>query len=247
MYIRALKTSHIQPFESLHPVLEGALETLREGSILCITSKILSLSQGRVIPLNTLNENVLVRREADLLLVGGKNAYGLELTIKNNLLMPNGGVDGSNGSGHYVLYPENIQQVAAELWEHVRQRYQVKNLGVLITDSKTSPLRRGVTGIALGWCGFAPLYSYKGKSDLDGRLLHSTWINVVDGLAAAAVLLMGEGDEQTPLALIHEAPKITFVDRPPTEEEVRQLSVPMEEDLYAPLLRQGVWENPKDL
>jgi F420-0:gamma-glutamyl ligase len=60
-------------------------------------------------------------------------------------------------------------------------------------------------------------------------------VNVLDALAAAAVFVMGEGAEQTPCALIKEAPKITFSDCPPTEEEVAAFTIPIEEDLYGPL------------
>ncbi|XVN42215.1 MAG: hypothetical protein RCG15_05995 [Candidatus Rickettsia vulgarisii] len=54
---------------------------------------------------------------------------------------------------------------------------------------------------------------------------------------------MGEGNEQTPLAIIKNAPKISFLDRPPTKEEEQTILISMEEDLYGPLLRSTVWRN----
>src|SRR6266508_2193439 len=69
-----------------------------------------------------------------------------------------------------------------------------------ITDSKTAPLRVGVTGVTLAYSGFQALNDYVGTKDLFGRAWRMIKVNVVDALATAAVLVMGEGSEQTPLA-----------------------------------------------
>ncbi|MGL9689309.1 MAG: coenzyme F420-0:L-glutamate ligase [Wolbachia sp.] len=61
----------------------------------------------------------------------------------------------------------------------------IKHLGILITDSNIAPMRLGVTGIALGWCGFEPFYSYVSKPDLYSRPLQVTQINLLDTLAAS--------------------------------------------------------------
>jgi putative folate metabolism gamma-glutamate ligase len=241
MHIQALKTHRISLLESLEALLDQYIPVLREGAVVCLTSKIVSLSQGRVVPTHAMSKQALVVQEADLILQGSESPYGIDLTLKDNILIPDAGIDASNGAGHYILYPKDVQHVAALLWMHLRQRHGITRLGVLITDSKTSPLRRGVTGLALGWCGFEPLYSYVGWPDLDGRPLQSTQINVLDALATGGVLVMGEGDEQTPLALIQDAPKVTFVDRPPTAQEALEVVVAMEEDLYAPLFMRGEW------
>jgi F420-0:gamma-glutamyl ligase len=66
-------------------------------------------------------------------------------------------------------------------------------------------------------------------------------MNILDALATTAVFAMGEGTEQTPFAVITNAPKINFVDRPPTAEEIKNVAIPIEEDLYAPLLLAAKW------
>ena len=75
-----------------------------------------------------------------------------------------------------------------------------KNFGVLITDSHTTPLRRGVTGIALSYWGFSGVQNKVGTPDLFGRTLKMTHVNLADAFAAAAVLVMGESNESTPVA-----------------------------------------------
>ena len=112
-----------------------------------------------------------------------------------------------------------------------------KEIGVLITDSRTTPLRRGVIGAGLGWCGFKPLYNYIGKPDCFKVPLAVTQVNLIDSLSASAVLCMGEGDEQTPFALIRNAPKVEFEPSPPQREDVEFFYVKAEEDLYGPLFK----------
>lgn len=68
-------------------------------------------------------------------------------------------------------------------------------MGMIITDSKTTLLRCGVTGAVVAHSGFAALNDYRGKSDIFGRKFKMTQVNIVDGLAVAAVLQIGEGKE----------------------------------------------------
>ena len=68
------------------------------------------------------------------------------------------------------------------------------------------PLRVGTIGKPLAFSGFNPIKSYVGRKDLFGRKSRLTQSNVVDSLAAGAVLMMGEGNEQIPLAIIKKAP-----------------------------------------
>jgi len=242
MKVSAVKTHPIAVGESLNMILDQYLTSLAEGTIVAITSKIISLCQGRVVPKSAVdNKFELVKREADAHLKEQDNLYGAYLTIKHNVLIPSAGIDESNGDGMYILYPHNSQQVAAEVWRYLRQKHHLNHLGVIITDSHTMPLRKGVTGIALGWCGFEPLYSYVGKPDLFDHPLRVTYINIIDALATSAVFIMGEGAEQTPIALIENTPKVQFVSRSPTQEEEHMTHIPLEEDIYAPLLRSVDW------
>ena len=244
MQVTAYKTHKIQPNESLFGILDHYLPCLQPKSIVVITSKIISLCQNRLVRKEAVeNKFQLIQKEADLYLEGDYiDKYGICLTIKNEILIPTAGIDESNGNGYYILYPQNLQETAFEIWLHLRKKINDQEVGVLITDSHTTPLRRGVTGIALGWCGFEPLFSYVGKPDIFGSLLRVTSMNLLDSLAASAVFVMGEGEEQTPLAVIQQAPKITFQDRPPTAEEIRSVTILPSEDLYAPLLTSVNWK-----
>ena len=241
MRIEAIRTHRVEPGESLEAIFDRYLEAISEKTILVITSKIISLCQGRILSKASISKEALIRQEADAVIQAPESPYGITLTLKNNALIPSAGIDESNGNGVYILYPEQIQKTTAALWTYLRKSHAIEHLGIIITDSHTTPLRRGVTGIALGWCGFSPLYSYVGKPDLYGNPLRVTQINLLDGLASAAVVVMGEGNEQTPLAMIHNAPKVSFLSQPPSPEEEESITISLEEDLYAPLLKGVRW------
>ena len=57
----------------------------------------------------------------------------------------------------------------------------------------------------MGVSGMKPLLDLRGKSDLYGKVLHSTITSPADALAAAAVSMMGEADESTPVVVIRGA------------------------------------------
>ena len=65
--------------------------------------------------------------------------------------------------------------------------------------------------------------------------------NVVQSIAAAAALEMGEGAERTPAALVEGIGRIVFQDREPTAAELAALRITLEDDAYAPILRAAPW------
>lgn len=143
MKIFSIKTHKIKPFkQNLWAVLDRHLTRFKEGSILVVTSKIVSICEGRVIKLGTIDKKELIKREAEYFLPPEKNKYNITLTIKSGLLIPTAGIDESNGAGYYVLWPENPQKTANEVRRYLRQRFSVKKVGAIITDSKTTPSRK---------------------------------------------------------------------------------------------------------
>lgn len=246
MQICAIKTEKITPGTiGLFDVLDKYLSSLEENSILAITSKIVSICGGRVFPIKGSNKDELVREEADLYLPKEENKYGIYLTVKNNLLVPTAGIDESNGAGYYILWPRDPQKTANEIRKYLTRRFNLKKVGVIITDSKTTPLRWGTSGVAIAHSGFRALKNYIGTKDLFGRKLKMTKASIIDGLAAAAVFEMGEGREQTPLAVISDIPRVEFVSRNPTSQELKDLEINIEDDLYGSILKRAPWKKSR--
>ena len=202
-----------------------------ENSILVVTSKIVSLAEGRRVPVSSISKEDLIKQEADHYL--GYLGYGCHLTIKEGLLIPSAGIDESNSDGaFYILFPKNPEESAQKLCTFIKETFRLKNFGIIISDSHTSPLRRGVTGIALSWWGFRAVKNIVGKEDLFGRQIKMTQVNYADALASSAVLTMGEADESCPLALL-SCEGIEFEDK----SAASTLKIEIEDDLYYPLLK----------
>ncbi|KKQ62216.1 MAG: hypothetical protein US81_C0001G0007 [Parcubacteria group bacterium GW2011_GWE2_38_18] len=242
MNVQSIKTHKIQPSSDLLKIIEKYLPELKERSIIVITSKIVSICEGRVVKKTEVNKDELIIQEAQYYLPRASNLYNIMLTITNNMLIPTAGVDESNGLDQYILWPSNAQQTANRIRSWLVKRYGLKEVGVLITDSKTTPLRLGTTGIALAHSGFKSINNYIGKKDIYGVKLKMTQANIADGLAAAAVLVMGEGDEQTPMTIIEKLPFIRFQDRNPTSKELKNILINKDSDIYSKIINGVKWK-----
>lgn len=245
MKVHAISTPVVHPGDDLFSLLKNAITELPERSVVAVTSKIASLAEGRVVPMTGEDKSVkhaLVRQEAEKYTEPTSSKYDLMLTITQGQMAVNAGIDESNADGMYVLWPEDPQKTTNQIWEFLRSEYGVKELGVILTDSRTQPLYWGVIGTALAHCGFKALNPLIGKPDIFGREMKMTQESVYQALSATAVFEMGEGNQQTPIAIIEDIRDITFQDRPPTQEELEYLHIELEDDVYAPILMSAPWK-----
>lgn len=242
MIITAIKTDPVVPPKAdLIDIFDRHLPCIKECSILAITSKIIAICEGRVVKIGTIKKQDLIEREADYFLPPNNSKYGITLTIKNNLLIPTAGIDESNSNGYYTLWPKDPQRTANAIRRYLRRRFSLCRVGVIITDSTSAPLRWGTRGVTIAHSGFLALKNYIGKSDLFGRKFKFTKANLADAFAAAAVGVIGEGNEQTPMAVIKNIPFVTFQNHDPSSQEQRALRIRLKDDLYFPLLKSVSW------
>lgn len=244
MHITPIKTDKITyPAPNITALIDQYIPKISDRSIIVITSKVVSICQGDVIKNDgSISKEDLIQKESEYYLNNHPLYPGIFLTIANTMLIASAGIDESNGNGYFVLWPKNIQETTNTIREHVVTKHGIKHVGVLITDSHTTPLRWGTTGIALSYSGFAPLKNYIGVKDIFDKEMRVTQANIADGLAAAAVATMGEGAEQTPFALITDTDFVAFSEKNPTKEELQTLHISREEDLYAPLINSTKWK-----
>ncbi len=248
MKVTPVKTHAITPnTTSIYELLDKAILKLAEKSIVVITSKVVSICEGSVVPIDSIDKKSLIRKEADLFLPKEISKYGFSFTITNNTLIPVAGIDESNGNGYYILWPCDAQKTANQIREFLCKNYKCKHVGVIITDSTCQPLRRGTSGIFLAYSGFSPLKDYVGTKDLFDRHLNVTQANIAGGLAAAAVVTMGEGSESTPICIISEVSFVDFSDKNPTQQEIQEVIISPEEDLFEPFLSCVDWQKGKKL
>ncbi|OGZ69655.1 MAG: hypothetical protein A3D35_00305 [Candidatus Staskawiczbacteria bacterium RIFCSPHIGHO2_02_FULL_34_9] len=248
MIVKAIKTRRLNPpKDDLISAIKQSIKKVEENSIIAITSKVVSIWQGQCVSMKDCHKDDLVTQEADFYLprkvVPG--AWCMH-TLKNNVFIPSAGIDESNANGYYILWPEKLDETAKKLWLWLKKEYKVKNVGIIITDSHTIPLRRGVLGISLAHYGFNPLKDYRDKKDLFGREFKMTQTNIADGLAAASVVLMGEGAESTPICIIKDIPWVKFTSKPMKyKKPFSSFIIKTKEDLYYPLFKSMPWEKGK--
>ncbi len=246
MIVTAVKTHKVTIGEDIFAILDRYLLNLQEKDVVIVTSKIVSICQGQVVKNDgSIDKNELIRKEAQFYIDKPLSRYYVMLTIKDNILIASSGIDESNGNGYFVLWPKNIHQITADIWKHLRITHKINKIGVMVTDTRATPLRWGTIGVGLSWCGFEPLKNYIGEPDIYGKKLRMTKASVIDGLAASADLIMGQGDEQTPLAVIRDVSFVQFLEKPPTEKEIEDLKINPRDDLFSPLTDTPKWKKGK--
>lgn len=244
MRVQAVKTrKFLPPKDNLWELL-SVIKELKENSVVAVTSKVVAIGEGRCIPIKEINKDELALEESDKYIPREEAPGALILhTIKNNMLIASSGVDESNGGGYYVLWPKNPQESAKKIWQFLKNKFKIKNLGVIITDSRLVPLRRGVVGIAISYFGFKPLKDYRAKLDIFGREFRMETSNMPDSLATAAVLVMGEGSEKQPIAILEDIPDLEFIQKefkPKSFDDA--FEIPEKEDMFYPFLSKVLWK-----
>jgi len=222
LQVLGIKTDLIKPGDDLADKLEMAMNdaglALQDGDILVVSESTLATAEGRLVYLEKVEPSPLARlmaeryekdpREMQLILeesdqiVGG--IPGVVLTLREGFLYPNAGIDNSNAPpGSVVLFPSHPLASARQIRERLAKG---RSIAVIIGDSRTHPLRLGCVGVALACAGLDAVEDARGQKDLFGRELKITRKAVADNLVSAAQIVMGEGDEGVPAAIIRDAP-----------------------------------------
>ena len=230
MKVYTVRTHIFRERNDLVAFIKKHIPKLESGSVLAVTSKIVALSEGRTAHVRNRGEKEkLIKKESAWAIQTHPEWWWTE---KDGALLVNAGIDDSNANGKLVLLPRNSFSSAISLRKKLQNYYKVKKLGIIITDSRIAPMRAGVTGIAIGYAGFRGVRDYRGKLDIFGRKLKVTMTNIADSLATVAILVMGEGGERQPLAIIEDVP-VEFV----AKINRKEVQISAKDDMYAPLFK----------
>ncbi len=186
---------------------------IHDDDIYIIASTIVAKSQGRmfklkdIIPSNraieishkngkeprliqaVLNESENILIEDPFLLV----------KTKNGNICINAGIDGSNVEQENFIYlPKNPDNEAMKIGKLIKEKCN-KDVSVIITDTNGRPFRNGQVSVAIGVYGIDPIMSWIGKKDLYDHTLKVSEEAIVDEIASASNLLMGEGNNGFPI------------------------------------------------
>jgi len=217
---------------------------IRNRDLVVIGQKAVSKAEGRIIDIGDINPSAraakiakktgkspgfveIVLRESSRVLRADKDAF--IVTTKRGATCLNAGVDKSNvkGDSTYALLPQDPDASARKLRKRIRQ-LTGKRVGVVICDTRSRPFRKGQVEESIGVAGLNPLIDYRGQKDLFGYTLRFKNVALADELASAAELVMGQGRERTPVAIIRGLTRIRFQD----SASSRSLAVNAEEDLF---------------
>jgi coenzyme F420-0:L-glutamate ligase / coenzyme F420-1:gamma-L-glutamate ligase len=213
---------------------------LRDGDVVCVASKVVSLVEGAVVPLPEVDDPRAARRELarrQAARIVADSPWVLVTETPHGFVCANGGIDASNvgdgddrgGAGggarpEALLLPEDPDASAARLRDDLRERAGV-DVGVVVTDTFGRPWRLGQTEVALGIAGTAALRDERGGTDLDGRPLEVTEAAVADEVAGAADLVRTKSSG-TPFVLLRG------LEATPTDGTGRDLVRPGDQDLF---------------
>lgn len=193
---------------------------IQENDILVIAETAVAKTEENIIKLDDLNPSLKALKLAD---ETGKEPELVEAIIqescevikvgpdfiisetKHGFVCANAGIDESNvEEGLATPIPKNPDESASLIRENI-QNATDKDVVVIISDTQGRAFREGAIGVAIGIAGMDPLWDRSGEKDLYGRELKTTAIAVVDELAAAASVVMGQADEGIPAVLIRGA------------------------------------------
>lgn len=201
---------------------------LEHHDILVVTQKIISKAENRMVqvdpsdPLShkqlVLDESVRVLRRRGELIIS---------ETKHGFVCANAGIDLSNvPRGTAALLPEDSDRSARRIRDAIKGRGNL-DVGVIISDTFGRPWRRGITDIAIGSAGVAPILDLRGTPDALGREMQVTEVCLVDELSAAAELAMGK-TTNVPVAIVRGGDDEWFREGNTVDEIVRSPA----EDLF---------------
>ena len=175
---------------------------LRAGDVVVVTQKIVSKAEGAMVevdpddplshkPIVEAESRRVLRRRGDLVISETKHGF----------VCANAGIDLSNVErGWAALLPEDSDRSARRIRDGIRGKAGIE-VAVVVSDTFGRPWRRGVTDVAIGSAGLAPVLDLRGTTDSYGRELQVTEVAVVDEIAAAADLVMGKASS-VPVAIV---------------------------------------------
>ena len=180
----------------------AAGDSLVDGDILVVTSKIVSKAEDRFVAAADREEAITaetVRVVATRVAASGHTTRIVENRL--GIIAAAAGVDASNTpDGTVLLLPVDPDASARALAAGLRDVTGAE-IGVIISDTLGRAWREGQTDAAIGAAGIRGFDDLRGGTDAEGRPLVVTMPCVADELAAAADLVKGKTG-RTPVAVI---------------------------------------------
>jgi len=238
----------VRPGDDVVPLLLKTARSLgirvENGDIVVVGHKIISKSEGRIVDLPKVRPSpratTIARKSfkdprlVQLVLDQSRRIIKvaprtLLVETKQGIVCLSAGIDKSNVQGRetYCLLPRNPSLSAQRIAKRIAS-LTGKRVRVVVTDTYSRPFRTGQSEFAIGLSGLDPFFDYRGDKDLFGYTLKSKRVSIADELASAAELVMGQGAEGIPVAIIRGVRRI----RQGRAGLVSRLSMKRDRDLF---------------
>lgn len=224
------------PKDDLMEVIDTYITDLKDGDIVFITSKVVSINEWRTI-LNDwiIQKKDLIEKESDAMISKEVVPWKyIHITLTDNILIPTAWIDESNANWYFILWPKKSLEFSKQVHEFLCKKFSIKNLWIIITDSTTRPLKWWVVWIAICSYWINPLIDKRGEKDIFWKELSITQINVIDALSASAVYMMWETNETQPIVIARNIPWVEYSIEDTLYEKMK---IPPEKDLFRDLLK----------
>ena len=207
--------------------LDASGITLEDRDLVIVTSKVVSKSEGRVVPFDGTEEHKASLIEGESVRVLRRRGPLRITETRHGFINANAGIDLSNtDEGTAVLLPKDPDRSARRFRAEVQRRRDVA-IAVIVTDTFGRVWRVGVTDVAIGSAGIKPILDLRGTTDATGRVLEVTEVAIADEIASAANLVLGKA-EATPFAILRGLDDSYFGDGSIKENALRRPN----EDLF---------------
>lgn len=202
---------------------------LQDRDIVIIASTVVAKAEGEIFRLDDITPGKMAleiasRNGKDVRFIQAVLSRSKEVLVEKPFMLVttlaghtcvNAGIDESNIENGFLIYsPENPNASALRLGQEL-EKLSGKKVSVIVTDTNGRAFKIGQTGAAIGVYRIKPIKRWIGEKDLFGKILEITEEAVVDELAGAANLLMGEGGGGTPVIVIrgldHYCEENTFI------------------------------------
>jgi coenzyme F420-0:L-glutamate ligase/coenzyme F420-1:gamma-L-glutamate ligase len=217
---------------------------IEDGDVVVVAQKIVSKAEGCVVRLGTVEPSEKALKIAEKT---GRNPKLVELVLRESkrflktseeiiivedqrgIVNINAGIDKSNvqGADSYALLPVNPDESSRQLRSRIG-KLTGKNVSLIVSDTYSRAFRRGQVNFAIGVAGISPFFDYRGTEDMFGRVIQVKFAAVADELASAAELVMGQGKEAVPVAIVKGMSRVT----PNEDSSSKDLIISQNEDLF---------------
>lgn len=218
------------PGDDLGSAIAAAAPWLVDGDVVVVTSKVVSKTEGRLVPVPPGADREKIRRQAvedEAVRVVARRGPLAIVQTRQGWVVAAAGIDASNvGQDALVLLPEDGDASARALRSGLRELLGV-DVAVVVSDTFGRTWREGLTDVAVGSAGIAALIDHRGSVDAFGNRLETTRTAVVDELASAADLVKGKLSG-VPVAVIRGL----AVERPDPDPGTRPLVRLPSDDLF---------------